>query len=131
MRRQPRATVAREIEALFERAGDKYGAEKIPFAGTVAEKVKAELFEFRHLFVGKEAPDIEGVDQHGKRFTSVQQIQQTVRIAHELGREIASGKEAREIYKIGVQYKDVEETLRMNGMAPNRQPGQKHVPLRT
>ncbi|MFG5861218.1 beta-keto acid cleavage family enzyme [Metapseudomonas sp. CR1201] len=71
------------------------------------------------------------IDQHGKRFTSVQQIQQTVRIAHELGREIASGKEAREIYKIGVQYKDVEETLRMNGMAPNRQPGQKHVPLRT
>ncbi|MDH4556604.1 3-keto-5-aminohexanoate cleavage protein [Pseudomonas sp. BN417] len=70
------------------------------------------------------------IDQHGKRFTSAQQIQQTVRIAHELGREIASGKEAREIYKIGVQYKDVEETLRMNGMAPNRQPGQKHVPLR-
>ncbi|MNN14007.1 3-keto-5-aminohexanoate cleavage enzyme [compost metagenome] len=70
------------------------------------------------------------IDQHGKRFTSVQQIQQTVRIAHELGREIASGKEAREIYKIGVQYKDVEETLRMNGMAPNRVAGQKHVPLR-
>ncbi|WP_044874359.1 3-keto-5-aminohexanoate cleavage protein [Pseudomonas sp. LFM046] len=70
------------------------------------------------------------IDQHGNRFTSVQQIQQTVRIAHELGREIASGKEAREIYKIGVQYKDVEETLRMNGMAPNRQPGQKHVPMR-
>ncbi|MNO97136.1 hypothetical protein D3C76_888330 [compost metagenome] len=60
----------------------------------------------------------------------MQQIQQTVRIAHELGREIASGKEAREIYKIGVQYKDVEETLRMNGMAPNRVAGQKHVPLR-
>jgi uncharacterized protein (DUF849 family) len=70
------------------------------------------------------------IDQHGKRFTSVQQIQQTVRIAHELGREIASGQEAREIYKIGVEYKDVEETLRMNGMAPNRQPGQKHVPMR-
>lgn len=70
------------------------------------------------------------IDQHGKRFTSVQQIQQTVRIAHELGREIATGKEAREIYRIGVQYKDAEETLRMNGMAPNRQPGQKQVPLR-
>ena len=29
------------------------------------------------------------IDQHGKPFTSVQQIQQTVRVAHELGREIA------------------------------------------
>jgi hypothetical protein len=29
-----------------------------------------------------------------------------------------------------VQYKDAEETLRMNGMAPNRTPGQKNVPLR-
>lgn len=71
------------------------------------------------------------IDQHGKRMTSVQQIQQCVRVARELGREIASGKEAREIYRIGVQYKDAEETLRMNGMAPNRVPGQKNVPLRT
>jgi uncharacterized protein (DUF849 family) len=71
------------------------------------------------------------IDQHGKRMTSVQQIQQLVRVAHELGREVANGKEAREIYRIGVQYKDAEETLRMNGMAPNRQRGQKNVPLRT
>jgi hypothetical protein len=66
--RQDRARVAREIEALFEQAGKKYGDEKIPYAGTVAEKAKAELFEFRYLLVGKEAPDIEGVDQDGKRF---------------------------------------------------------------
>jgi peroxiredoxin len=26
------------------------------------------LFEFRRLLAGKEAPDIEGVDQDGKRF---------------------------------------------------------------
>lgn len=32
------------------------------------------------------------IDQHGNRFTSVQQIQQIVRIAKELGREIANGK---------------------------------------
>jgi hypothetical protein len=63
--------------------------------------------------------------------TSVQQIEQCVRVARELGREVASGKEARKIYKIGVQYKDAEETLRMNGMAPNRVRGQKNVPLRT
>jgi uncharacterized protein (DUF849 family) len=71
------------------------------------------------------------IDQHGNRMTSVQQIEQCVRVAKELGREIASGKEARHIYRIGVHYKDAEETLRMNGMAPNRARGQKNVPLRT
>jgi uncharacterized protein (DUF849 family) len=70
------------------------------------------------------------IDQHGKRFSSVQQIEQTVRVAHELGREIASGKEARAIYRIGVQYDSIEQTLLANGMAPNRQAGQKGVPQR-
>ncbi|MCY1420343.1 beta-keto acid cleavage enzyme [compost metagenome] len=70
------------------------------------------------------------IGQRGQRMGSVEQIQQCVRVAHELGREVANGKEAREIYRIGVQYKDVEETLRMNGMAPNRQAGQKGVPQR-
>lgn len=65
------------------------------------------------------------IDQHGKRFTSVQQIRQTVRVAHELGREIATGKEARAIYRIGQQYDSIEQTLKANGMAPNRQPGVK------
>jgi uncharacterized protein (DUF849 family) len=69
------------------------------------------------------------IDQHGARFSSVQQIEQTVRIAKELGREIASGKEAREIYRIGVWYKDADETLAAHGMAPNRAPGQRNVPL--
>lgn len=70
------------------------------------------------------------IDQHGKRFTSVQQVQQLVRIAKELGREIADGKEAREIYRIGTWYDDVDETLAGNGMTPNRKPGVKNVPLR-
>lgn len=70
------------------------------------------------------------IDQKGNRFSSVQQIEQTVRVAHELGREIASGKEAREIYRIGVQYQSIDETLLANGMAPNRKPGQKGVPQR-
>jgi hypothetical protein len=68
LRRQDRAGLARKIETLFEQAGKKYGDVKIPYEGTVAQKVKAELFEFRHLLVGKQAPDIEGVDQDGKRF---------------------------------------------------------------
>ncbi|WP_166360892.1 3-keto-5-aminohexanoate cleavage protein [Pseudomonas akapageensis] len=70
------------------------------------------------------------IDHQGKRFSSVQQIKQTVRIAHELGREIATGKEAREIYRIGVEYSSIEETLLANGMSPNRKPGQKGVPQR-
>jgi hypothetical protein len=44
LQRQDRAQVAREIEALFEQAGQKYGDVKIPYEGTVAQKVKAELF---------------------------------------------------------------------------------------
>jgi len=68
LQRQDRARVAREVETLFEQAGKEYGEVKIPYEGTVAQKVKAELFEFRHLLVGKEAPDIEGVDQDGRRF---------------------------------------------------------------
>ncbi len=70
------------------------------------------------------------IDQHGNRMTSVQQIEQCVRVAHELGREIASGKEARAIYRIGVQYDSVEETLAKNGMSPNRAPNVKNLPLR-
>ena len=70
------------------------------------------------------------IDQHGQRMTSVQQIEQTVRVARELGREIATGKEARAIYRIGVQYRDADETLAALGMTPNRQPGQRNLPLR-
>ena len=51
--------------------------------------------------------------------TTVEQIEQLVRISREFGREIASGKEAREILKIGVFYETVEQTLAANGFAPN------------
>jgi uncharacterized protein (DUF849 family) len=69
-------------------------------------------------------------DQHGQKLSSVGQIEQIVRIARELGREIADGREARAIYKIGVQYNSVDETLARLGMAPNRQPGQRALPIR-
>jgi uncharacterized protein (DUF849 family) len=69
-------------------------------------------------------------DQHGKKMSSVEQIEQIVRIACELGRDIANAQEAREIYKIGVQYNSVEETLARNGMAPNRLHGQRGLPIR-
>ena len=70
------------------------------------------------------------IDQHGERMTSVEQIRQCVRVAHELGREIASGKEAREIYRIGTWYGSADETLAANGMVPNRDTGVKNLPLR-
>ena len=69
-------------------------------------------------------------DQHGNKMTSVQGIEQIVRIAKELGREVATAAEARKIYKIGVQYNSVEETLAQLGMPPNRAPGQRAIPNR-
>ncbi|MGO4202770.1 3-keto-5-aminohexanoate cleavage protein [Rhodococcus sp. TAF43] len=60
----------------------------------------------------------------GEKMTSVEQVKQLVRIANELGREVATGKEAREIYKIGETYRNADETLAKLGYAPNRRPGQ-------
>ncbi|SFQ44632.1 Uncharacterized conserved protein, DUF849 family [Geopseudomonas sagittaria] len=59
-----------------------------------------------------------------RKMTTVEQIEQLVRISREFGREIANGQEAREIYRIGTFYKDADETLAKNGFAPNRKPGQ-------
>ena len=43
--------------------------------------------------------------------TSVQQIEQIVRIARELHRDIATGEEARKIYQIGEYWSSADETL--------------------
>jgi uncharacterized protein (DUF849 family) len=61
----------------------------------------------------------------GQRITSVEQIEQIARIATELGRDIATGAEAKDIYKIGTTYSSADETLAHLGMAPNRKPGQR------
>jgi hypothetical protein len=53
-----------------------------------------------------------------------------VSVAREPGREIATGKEAREIYKIGTWHDSASETLAANGMAPTRNAGRKCLPLR-
>ncbi len=58
-------------------------------------------------------------DRSGK-MSSVEQIEQLVRMSREFGREIADGKEARRIYRIGEFYKNADETLARNGFAPNR-----------
>jgi hypothetical protein len=66
--RQDRETAIQEIETIFEQAAEKYSDVNLPDGGTVAERAKVELFEIRNLSVGKQAPDIEGEDQDGKRF---------------------------------------------------------------
>ena len=58
-------------------------------------------------------------DRKGK-MTSVRQVEQLVRISRELGREIATGREARRIYRLGEFYRTADETLARNGFAPNR-----------
>ena len=60
-----------------------------------------------------------------RKMSSVEQVEQLVRIAKECGRPVANGKEARKIYKIGTFYKDANETLAKNGFSPNRKAGQK------
>jgi hypothetical protein len=66
--RQERDKTLQDIEAVFEQAAQDYGDVKLPDGDTIAELAKGELFAIRNLRVGKEAPDIEGEDQDGKRF---------------------------------------------------------------
>ena len=66
----------------------------------------------------------------GERITSVQQVEQMVRIARELDREIATGQDARRIYRIGERWASADETLASLGMTPNRGPGERGLPLR-
>jgi hypothetical protein len=63
-----RASVMKEAEALYEQASEKYGDVKLPYNETVGEVARTDLFEIRHLTVGKVALDIEGADQDGQPF---------------------------------------------------------------
>ncbi|MBI3861504.1 MAG: redoxin domain-containing protein [Planctomycetia bacterium] len=68
LRRQDRNQATREAEQLFERAEREFGDVELAEGGTIGGKVRADLYEMRHLIVGKEAPDIKGVDQDGTPF---------------------------------------------------------------
>lgn len=68
--------------------------------------------------------------RRGERLTSVRQIEQMVRIARELHREVASGAQARAIYRIGEHYGSTDETLARVGYMPNRQLGERGGALR-
>ena len=41
---------------------------KTGFRGTVGSVAKGELFDMRHLSVGKPVPDVDGEDQDGQKF---------------------------------------------------------------
>src|SRR6516225_1045519 len=58
---------------------------------------------------------------HNSKISTVRQVEQLVRLSREFGREVASGREAHRICKIGLFYDSVEETLAKNGFAPNRE----------
>ncbi len=63
--------------------------------------------------------------QLGEKCTSADAVRQLVRIAGELGREVATGKEARDIYKLDEYWGSADEALAKLGYPPNRQPGQR------
>ena len=66
---QDRARVIVEVETLYERTIEKYADVQVPqYDSTAGKQAEIELFEIRHLAVGKQAPDIEGEDQDGKQF---------------------------------------------------------------
>jgi uncharacterized protein (DUF849 family) len=60
----------------------------------------------------------------GEKITSVAAVEQLVRIADELGRTVATGKEARDIYKLDEYWGSTDEALAKLGYPPNRRPGQ-------
>ena len=66
LRTRDRARAGEEVEAWFEKAASEYGEVAHPSAGTVGARARTELFELRHLAVGKLAPEIEGLDQDGE-----------------------------------------------------------------
>ncbi|OIJ65114.1 3-keto-5-aminohexanoate cleavage protein [Streptomyces mangrovisoli] len=66
----------------------------------------------------------------GERMSSVEQVEQMVQISEALGRDIATGAEARKIYRIGETFASTDETLAQLGMVPNRRPGQRGFMLR-
>ena len=67
LQRLGHAELAEQVETLFERAVEQYADVTIR-NGTVGSRAKSELYDIRHLGVGKVAPDIEGRDQDGTQF---------------------------------------------------------------
>ena len=66
--------LAKEAEALFDEANTKYGDvvlntnPRTMKKTTVGDRATGDLFEIRHLAIGKEVPDIAAEDLDGKAF---------------------------------------------------------------
>jgi len=76
----------------------------------------------QHVRVGNE-DNIWGASR--RRLTSVQQIEDAVRICRQFGRKVATSEDARQIMKVGVWYNSIEQTLRELGLPPDRKDGEK------
>ena len=68
LRGRDRASVMKEAEAFYEQAIEKYDDVKLPYNETVGDVARTDLFEIRHLAIGRVAQEIEGLDQHGQPF---------------------------------------------------------------
>ena len=66
LRRQDPAAAVQEIEAIFTRAASEFGDTKLPYDRKVGETANSELHEIRHLSIGKQALELEGLDQDGE-----------------------------------------------------------------
>ncbi|HEX5443410.1 MAG TPA: hypothetical protein VFW87_06265 [Pirellulales bacterium] len=67
MNNVPTDKMSKEAEQLFERVVNDFGDVKTD-RGTPSESAESELFELRHLAIGKLAPEIEGEDLNGEPF---------------------------------------------------------------
>jgi uncharacterized protein (DUF849 family) len=56
---------------------------------------------------------------HKAMMSTVRQVEQLVRMSREFGRPIATGQQAKDICKIDTFYGTTEESLALNGFAPN------------
>ena len=63
-----RDQLVKRMETAYEAAVKFDDVTNIPFKTSVAEKAKSELYELRHLSMGKLAPEIQGQDQEGRQF---------------------------------------------------------------
>ena len=66
----------------------------------------------------------------GERISSARQVEQLATISSQLYRKVATGKDAKRIYRIGEWYQSVDETLTKLGLPPNREAGVHGSPLR-
>lgn len=61
------AKLTKEAEDTFERVSKEFADVKVD-RGNLGDLTKRQLFEIRHLSIGREAPEVDGEDIDGKKF---------------------------------------------------------------